>query len=245
MPPRRRYVKKYSGGEGDEDTYVTTCSKEESEDKDIKQIDIEINKYNDEYDITEIPIDENTYTSDIIEDMQRIFGILNNSINGIRGGGLLHKEFLKPYLLKKGGIYIDNIVDRDTLLTEIQRYSQELTKKNITAEKDIYYFLFVEKESQIFKDLVLNPASFPILCEYIKQYGNSKYGIIKHFKIKIHPIYNYLDLNRLSTENIYKSGNKDLLTKLSCYKYNEDVISAYQDPIFRDINNNNHIMDYN
>jgi hypothetical protein len=77
------------------------------------------------------------------------------------------------------------------------------------------------------------------------KYGNSKYGIIKHFKIKIHPIYNYLDLNRLSKENIYKSGNKDLLTILSCYKYNEDVISAYQDPIFRDINNNNHIMDKN
>jgi hypothetical protein len=65
--------------------------------------------------------------------MQRIFGILNNSINGIRGGGLLHKEFLKPYLLKKRwNIYIDGIdgiVDKDTLLTEIQRYSQELTKK--------------------------------------------------------------------------------------------------------------------
>jgi hypothetical protein len=49
MPPRRRNLKKYCGGEGDEDN----CRrKEESEDKDIKQIDIEINKYNDEYDIT-------------------------------------------------------------------------------------------------------------------------------------------------------------------------------------------------
>jgi hypothetical protein len=177
--------------------------------------------------------------------MQRIFGILNNSINGIRGGGLLHKEFLKPYLLKKGGIYIDDTIDKDTLLTEIQRYSQELTKNKKTAEQDINYFLFIKPESPSYKDLVLvlNRTSFPILCNYIKQYSTYQYSIVKYFKIKIHPIYNYLDLNRLSTENIYKSGNKDLSTKLSCYKYNEDVISAYQDPIFRDINNNNDIMD--